>query len=755
VSGPVLAFDISATRGAKLTRIAAPEADQTRSTAPVLGVVAANKTDPLAAPTSDPFSPKAKARADLAATYAGLLGVDVSRGDLLERMTLSGGSDVTPGIIAEALTDAGLMTRITRTPRLRPALWPALAEMTSGQVVLVLDQTEDSLMIYDTTCPSNRAEVPMAEFLSVYAGTVLRADVGVAELNRRHADKGSAPHWFWGEMTKFRRHIFEVAMGSFVANLLAVAVALFSLQVYDRVIPHQSVATLWVLAIGAGLAMLLEAFLRIARARLMDGAGRRIEMQIQTLLMDRILGMRSGLRENTPSNTFSAVREFTSIREFFTASTIGTLTDLPFIVLFLALVASIGGNVVWVLFIGGILMVLPSFFLQKKMIELTRATQGASTKSSRLLHEAIYEADTIKAHRGEDRFRRVWGELSALTSLATSEQRKLASTLTFWSQGVQQATYVSAVVTGTFMVFTGDFTVGTIIAVGILTSRTLGPLTQLAATLARWSNVQAALEALDKVAMAEQDESEGRTYLRREKLRGAYEFRDLMYQYDADGARTVDIAALAIEPGQRVAILGANGSGKSTLLKLLSGIYQPTSGRILIDGVDMGQVMPRDLRRSIGYLSQEVRLFAGTLRDNLNLTLLERDDDRLLRALDFAGLGAYVRAHPKGLDLEIRDGGDGLSVGQRQSIGWARLWLQDPAICLLDEPTAALDQTLEATLVHRLESWLRGRTAIIATHRLPILKLTDRTIVMQNGRMVVDGPRDEVLAHLNKKKANT
>ncbi len=319
---------------------------------------------------------------------------------------------------------------------------------------------------------------------------------------------------------------------------------------------------------------------------------------------------------------------------------------------------------------------------------------------------------------------------------------------------MQQATYVAAVVTGTFLVFQGEFTVGTIIAVGILTSRTLGPLTQLAGTLARWSNVKSALEALDKVALAPQDEEEGRTYLRRDKLRGAFELRDLVYRYDEDGDRTLDIAALAIEPGQHVAVLGANGSGKSTLLKLLSGIYQPSEGRVMIDGVDMAQIMPRDLRRSIGYLGQEVRLFSGTLRDNLNLTLLERDDERLLAALDFAGLGPHVRSHPKGLDLEIRDRGDGLSVGQCQSIGWARLWLQDPAICLLDEPTAALDQTLEATIVSRLGQWLKGRTAIIATHRMPILQLTGRTVILQGGRLAVDGPRDEVLAHLaNNKKA--
>ncbi len=743
MKGPVLAFDVNATRGAKLTRIEPVKM-------PAAEVATPETTTPSAR-----FSEKAIARAEIASLYAGLLGVELQKTDLLERLTADNGADLSSEAIASALSKVGLITNVKKAGKLTAAMWPALAEMTSGQVVLVMGQEGDTLTVYDTTCNGNQAEVAVAEFTKAFAGQVIRADVAVAELSRRHANKGQSEHWFWGKIQSYRRIIFEVALGSFVANLLAVAVALFSLQVYDRVIPHQSTATLWVLAIGAGIAMLLEAFLRIARARLMDGAGRRIELQIQELLMDKLLGMQSGQKGQTPSGTFAAVREFSAIREFFTASTIGTLTDLPFIVLFLALVASIGGNVVWVLFIGGILMVLPSFFMQKKMMELTMATQGASTKSSRLLHEAIYDADTIKAQRGEDRFKRIWSELTALSSLATSEQRKLATTLTFWSQGVQQATYVSAVVVGTFMVFQGQFTVGTIIAVGILTSRTLGPLTQLAGTLARWSNVKAALDALDKIADAPQDMEEGRTYLRRETLTGAFELREMTYTYDEDGQATVDVPALSIPAGQHIAILGANGSGKSTLLKVLSGLHKPTSGRVLIDGVDMGQVMARDLRRGIGYLSQEVRLFAGTLRENLNLTLLERDDARLMAALDFAGLGPFVSNHPKGLDLEIRDGGEGLSIGQRQSIGWARLWLQDPKVCLLDEPTAALDQTLENALVSRLEGWLEGRTAIIATHRMPIMQLTDRTMILQNGRLIVDGPRDQVLAHMrdNKNKA--
>ena len=207
---------------------------------------------------------------------------------------------------------------------------------------------------------------------------------------------------------------------------------------------------------------------------------------------------------------------------------------------------------------------------------------------------------------------------------------------------------------------------------------------------------------------------------------------------------------LKVNAGEVHAIMGPNGSGKSTLLRLLAGLYEPTGGRVMVDGLDLGQIHPRDLRRSVGYLGQEVRLFSGTLRSNLTMNALERDDDRLLAALDFAGLGPFVRSHPRGLDLEIKEMGEGVSVGQRQSLGWARLWLQDPAVAILDEPTAALDQTLEATLVSRLGGWLAGRTAVIATHRIPILQLTQRTVILQNGKLAVDGPRDAVLAHLAK-----
>ncbi|MGR3758521.1 ATP-binding cassette domain-containing protein [Roseobacteraceae bacterium NS-SX3] len=707
---------------------------------------------PGAAPEVGPLIEGAAARiqhrAGLVSALAALKGAETPASDIAAFLWSTSPGEVPAEALAKALQSAGLQAKVQNKAQITPAAWPALAMMAGGQCVLVLSQAVDTLAIYDTTCPDNRAEVPLDEFRPFFTGTLVTGRPTLKQMAARHTPQLESEHWFWGEFPKYRRQVGEIMLGSLVANVLAVSVALFSLQVYDRVVPHQSHATLWVLATGAFLAIMLEALLKAARARLTDAAGRQIELSVQHNLMRRLIGMRSDKKPLPPSGLFAAMRDFGSVREFFTSTTISTLADIPFIAVFLLLVASIAGPVVWVIIAGGILMLLPAYFMQKKMIALTRQTQGANAKAGRLLHEVVTELDTVKTQRGEDRVLRLWDELNTLSSHASTEQRRLSSALTYWSQGVQQATYITSVVLGTLMVFAGEFTVGTIIATGILTSRTLAPLTQFAGTLARWSNVKAALEGLEAIAKAPQEKDAERSYLRRSQLSGGFELREVVFRYDEDGAPVVDVPAVAVKPGQRVAVLGVNGSGKSTLLKLLSGLYAPDRGRVMVDGTDMSQIDPRDIRRSIGYLSQDVRLFAGTLRDNLNLTGLERDDTRLMAALDFAGLGAYVRGHHKGLDLEIGDGGGGLSIGQRQSIGWARLWLQNPPVVLLDEPTAALDQTLERTLVSRLDGWLKGRTAVIATHRMPILSLTNRTLILQAGRMVVDGPRDQVLAHL-------
>ena len=430
------------------------------------------------------------AQAGMIGVYAGLLGQKAVTSDVLEAMAACrpAGRDLQIARVNAGLQATGLLTELRDKADPAQDHWPALALMNTGQIVLVIGQSRGDLVIYEPGQDDKRTLVPLAEFAPHFSGRLIKAEAPLEALEQAHVPRSNRAHWFWGEFHRYRGAFAEVALGSFVANLLAVAVALFALQVYDRVIPHQSEATLWVLAIGVLVALMMESFLKIARAQLIDGAGRQIELTTQKLLMARILGMRSDTPGRQPSTLFSSMREFGSVREFFTASTVSSLADIPFIFLFLMLVASIAGNVVWVLVIGGILMVIPGFVLQSRMIRLTRETQGASAKAGRLLHEAVFELDTIKTQRAEDRFQRVWMELTALSALKTSEQRKLASILTFWSQGVQQATYVAAVIMGTYLVFAGQFTVGAIIATGILTSRTLAPLTQLAGTMARWGN---------------------------------------------------------------------------------------------------------------------------------------------------------------------------------------------------------------------------------------------------------------------------
>ena len=694
----------------------------------------------------------------LVQTYCAALGQTALKADLQEALQLADpeavktGRDVSPQAVFAALQKVDLEVADHRKVKLKRAPMPALAVMKTGQFVMVHRVEAGVVVTHDPDAANRETEVPLADFESHFSGRAITASATLDKLRTDHMPKSKRGHWFWSEFYSYKAILGDIAVGSLVANMLAVAVALFSLQVYDRVIPHESVATLWVLAIGALVAICFEGVLKLSRARLMDGAGRAIELGVQDILIRRLLGMRADKRPMNASGTFSAMREFASVREFFTASSVGAVADIPFIVVFLVLVYSIGGPIVWVLVAGGCLMIIPGFLMQRKMVQLTKDAQGANVKSSRVLQEAIFELETVKSLRGEDRIRRLWGELNGLASLTASEQRRVASGLTFWSQGVQQATYVSAVIVGAFLVFSGQMTVGSIIAIGILTGRTLGPLTQLSGTLARWSNVKTALDMLGEIEGAEQDMAADRTYLRRDTLVGEYEMRELTYRYEEDGPPVLDIQGVKLNAGESTAVLGSNGSGKSTLLKIMAGLYQPEAGRVLLDGVDIGQLDPRDVRRTVGYLGQDVRLFAGTLRENMNVNSLEHDDGRMLEALEFAGLGQYVRGHHKGLDMAIHDGGEGLSVGQRQAVGWARIWLQDPSIVLLDEPTAALDQTLENALISRLQPWLKGRTALIATHRVPILALTSRTFILQNGRLAVDGPRDKVLAHLTKQR---
>jgi len=673
----------------------------------------------------------------------------------IDLQRLTAGLPIVDGQLAEphldrALRGVGHKVVWTEGRRLDALEMPCCLALSDGSyAVLVAQHGAGECYLLDATQPDAYRVVAAEDLLGAFTGRSFRLLPSLELLQERHAPAPHRRHWFWGRLFFERSRLRDIVLASLLANMLAVVTSLFALQVYDRVIPGQSEATLWVLASGVACAILFEALLRLSRARLVDQMGKDSEVEISGELFQRILDMRLDRRPAPPASMVHMIREFSAVKEFFTTASIGAVADLPFVLIFLALIYGIAGNVVLVILAGAILTVIPSLFLQHRMAQLARETMGGMSAASRVLTEAAYGLESVKTARSEPFFQKQWEEITALNAAKTTDQRALAAAQAFWGSSVQQATYVLAVIAGVYMVFAGELTIGAIIAVSILSTRTLTPVTQLSQILTRWQNMKSALDGLEMIMAAEQERDPERTYIRRLRLNGHVKMQKLRFAHEGAPTAALDIDGFTIEPGTRLALVGKNGSGKSTFLRVLAGLYQPLSGEVLLDGLDLRQIDPGDLRRNIGYLPQDIRLFRGSLRENLMTATRGLTDDTLLEAMQFAGLGAFVEQHPEGLDLAINDGGEGLSVGQRQSVGLARLYLQDPSIILLDEPTAALDQTLENLLVPRIGEWIGQRTCVVATHRPQILSQMTRVGVMQNGRLAVEGDRDAVLQSIS------
>ena len=685
--------------------------------------------------------------ADALALLLQLQSVDMDRNRLLAGLPVVDGT-LPVDLMDRALRGVGYHAVRAKRRKLSALDYPCCATLADGSYAVLLGADTDGVYLLDTDQPDAYRIVPQAEIRAAWTGSAFHILPSVDLLLERHSDGAHRGHWFWGRLLLERLRLTDIVVSSLLANVLAVVTSLFALQVYDRVIPGQSEATLWVLAGGVACAILFEALLRLSRARLIDQMGKEAEIEISRDLFQRCLDMRLDQRPASPAATVHMVREFGSVKEFFTTASIGVVADLPFVFIFLALIYGIAGNVVWVVVAGALLTLVPSLLMQGAMARLSRETMGGMSSASRVMTEAAYGLESIKTSRSEPFFQRQWEEIIALNATKTTDQRSLGALQAFWGAGVQQVTYVAALIAGVYMVFAGNLTLGAIIAVSILSARTLSPIAQLSQVLARWQNMKSALDGLEQIMTAPQDRDPQRSYFRRTRLEGRIDLKKLKFAHPETTTAALDIPAFSVEPGTRLGLVGKNGSGKSTLLRVLAGLYQPSEGEILVDGLDMRQIDPTDLRRSIGYLPQDIRLFRGTLRDNLTTGSGSLRDDDLMEALAFAGLQEDVQRHPEGLDLKIRDGGEGLSIGQRQSVGLARIFLQDPSIVLLDEPTAALDQTLENTLVPRLGQWIGQRTCVVATHRPQILTQMTRVAVMQNGRVAVEGERDAVLSGL-------
>ena len=626
---------------------------------------------------------------------------------------------------------------------------PAIAVFNEGKdtetpYYAVVHAVDDCTVLVATDTYS--LSLPLNEFVPQQL-LVLRKSLD--KIYAEQAIPSETGHWFWRVFRQEMPVFNKVLIAAFFANLLAAVASFFSLQVYDRVIPTKSEETLWALLIGVLIAFALEAALRIARSNLLDYSGKKIDIQSSAFLLRRLMGLRLKADSPSPNHLSQMMREFNSVREFFTEAAVGSLIDIPFAILFLFIIYLIGGQVVWVAIIAIILMVLPPLMFRGKMMKIIASTLGARGAANRLYQETTYQLDTVKMTQAERFFEKQWDDVSQVLTDVSMRQRHLVSLLTQWATSMQQIAYVMTVTVAVYAAFEGKLTMGAIIALNILVSRALAPITRLSSLLIRWSQVKSSLKELDLIADGEQDDLVGQRKLRRPHLHGALHLHNVQYGYDKNTRAALHINQLVIRPNEKVGILGPNGSGKSTLLKLLSGVQFAQQGEIKCDGIDIRQLASRDLRRQITYVSQETQLFSGTLRQNLTLGQEHISDEQLITALHRTGLGPFLSAHPYGLDLPIKDGGSGLSVGQKQSLQLARMLLREESrILLLDEPTASLDPTVESQLIHTLAQFAQHRTFIVVTHRTPILAMVDRIIVLADGYVIADGPRDEILKRI-------
>jgi ATP-binding cassette subfamily C protein LapB len=559
----------------------------------------------------------------------------------------------------------------------------------------------------------------------------------------------TAKGWFIRTIYRRRGIFLEASIATIVVNILGLATSFFTMNVYDRVIPTSSMSTLWVLSMGVLLGVVFEFIMKQTRASMVDRAFKAIDTELSDVFFRKALSIRMDARPHTVGTFASQIRQFEVVRSAMTSTALFVAADAPFALIFVGVIWALAGSVAVVP-----LLLLPlaialglSFRPRINRLALTNLVEG--NQKNGLLIEAIDGIESIKAAQGEWKLGARWHQLSETMSENELALRKITALSGNLTQFIQQIAYVGIIAFGALAITEGKLTTGGLIACSIISGRALAPMAQIASMIVQWAQAAAALKGLEAIMALPSDQMPGDRPMIPESTTGELAVDRVRFTYHTSVPAVLEVGALRIAPGERVAILGNVGSGKSTLVKVLSGLYRPQGGRVFLGGLDVAQIAPEFVREHVGYLAQDVRLFQGTLRDNITIGLPNPSDEQVLNAARLTGLLASIEAHPKGLNLEIAEGGRGLSGGQRQLVGLTRMLIAQPRVLLLDEPTASMDAALENFVIDRLFQALPIETTIVVvTHKTALLRHVTRLIVMERGRVVLDGPRDQILARL-------
>lgn len=674
------------------------------------------------------------------------------------RETLSAGlplvdHKLTPALFARAAKRAGIASKLMRRnlDDIEPALLPVVLLLNDADACLLVGWQDDgntAQVIFPelgeaaTTLPRTELQERHAG-MAIYARPEFRFDrrtPAVGQVARRH--------WFWGALIGNLPVYRDVLLAAALINIFALALPLFLMNVYDRVVPNKAVETLWVLAAGLCLMLFFSFVLNLMRGYFIDLASKRVDVELSARIMERVLGMRLENRPVSAGSFAANLRSFETVRDFITSASVTALIDLPFAFLFIVVMIWIDVPMFIPVMIGMALVIGYAWLVQGRMHDLSETTFRAGAMRNANLIESLVGLETIKATGAEGVMQRKWERSAIFLARVSNQLRLLAATSTIGTAWIVQLVTLSIIIMGVYRIGAAELTSGGMMACYLLSVRAMAPFGQVAGLMAQYHNARTALTSLNEI-MGKAVEREGEAgFVSRPIYQGEIEFKDVEFGYPGDNGEALRKISFHIKPGEHVAFLGRIGSGKSTLLRLMLGLYQPKSGTIRIDGVDLRQLDPAQLRRNIGYVPQDAGLFFGSLKENILLAMPHLDDADLLAATQVAGLTEMANAHPRGFDLMVGERGESLSGGQRQGVAIARAVVHNPPILLLDEPTGSMDHSSEETIKRNFQEFGAGKTMVIVTHRTTLLELVDRIIVVDNGKIVADGPKDRVVEAL-------
>lgn len=559
-----------------------------------------------------------------------------------------------------------------------------------------------------------------------------------------------ATSWFRDTLKRSRWLYIDAVAATLLINLIGLATPLFVMNVYDRVVPNQAEATLWVLAIGICGVFVFDLVLKTLRGLCLDLAGKKTDMIISATLFERIVGMAMKFRPARVGSFAQNIHEFQGLRDFLASLTLASVIDLPFTLLILAVIGLIGGHLVWIPVIAFPLVALIGWALQRPLAQTMQRSMALAAERQSNLIESLAGLDALKVNNAESERQYQWEQTIGTLGRLELRARMLSSLAMNSTMLLQQLAGVVVIVLGVYQIMAGHLSMGGLIACYMLSSRALGPLTQVSGLLVRYQQARVTLESVNQMMALPQERDEGVRPLKRQVLQGGIEFRQLDFHYPGQQLAALKGIDLTIRPGEKVGIIGRSGSGKSSLAKLVVGLHRPDAGSLLVDGIDMRQLDVSDVRYNVGYVAQDIQLFAGSLRDNLMSGARYVEDELMLHAAELAGVHEFARLHPHGYELQVGERGQNLSGGQRQGVALARALLLDPPILLLDEPTSAMDNTSEERIKQRLGAVIANKTLLVVTHRPSLLTLVERLIVIDRGTVVADGPKETVMEALKK-----